>query len=115
MGLKDLGYIWVNIDDCWSLKQRNGSGHLVPDPAKFPKGMAALADEIHGMGLKLGLYGDAGTQTCGGYPGSRGSEQKDADTLAAWKIDYWKYDNCCKSSLDLRHASMCGTATTNPW
>ena len=94
LGLKDLGYIYVNIDDCWSLKNRNSTGHLVADPAKFPKGMDGLAKEIHAMGLKLGLYGDAGTLTCAGYPGSYQSEQKDADTLAAWGVDYWKFDNC---------------------
>ncbi|KAH8890710.1 glycoside hydrolase [Thozetella sp. PMI_491] len=94
LGLKDLGYIYVNIDDCWSMKQRNSTGHLVPDPTKFPRGIDGLAKEIHGMGLKLGLYGDAGTLTCAGYPGSYGSEQKDADTLAAWGVDYWKFDNC---------------------
>jgi len=94
LGLKDLGYTYLNIDDCWSLKQRNSTGHLQADPAKFPNGMDGLAKEIHGMGLKLGLYGDAGTLTCAGYPGSYGSEQKDADTLVAWGVDYWKFDNC---------------------
>lgn len=94
LGLKDLGYVYVNIDDCWSSKSRNSTGHLVADPKKFPKGMDGLGREIHSMGLKLGLYGDAGTLTCAGYPGSYGYEQKDADTLAAWGVDYWKYDNC---------------------
>ena len=94
LGLKDLGYTHVNIDDCWSLKNRNSTGHLVADPAKFPKGIDGLAKEIHGMGLKLGLYGDAGTLTCAGYPGSYSYEQKDAETLAAWEVDYWKFDNC---------------------
>ena len=94
LGLKDLGYVYVNIDDCWSSKQRNSTGHLVADPTKFPKGIDGLAREIHAMGLKLGLYGDAGTMTCALYPGSYGSEQKDADTLAAWGVDYWKFDNC---------------------
>jgi alpha-galactosidase len=56
--------------------------------------MDGLAKEIHSMGLKLGLYGDAGTLTCAGYPGSYSYEQKDADTLAAWGVDYWKFDNC---------------------
>jgi alpha-galactosidase len=80
LGLKDLGYTYVNIDDCWSTKQRNSTGHLVADPAKFPKGIDGLAREVHG--------------TCALYPGSYGSEQKDADTLAAWGVDYWKHDNC---------------------
>ena len=94
LGFKDLGYVYVNIDDCWSTKQRNSTGHLVADPAKFPKGIDGLAREVHSMGLKLGLYGDAGTLMCALYPGSYGSEQKDADTLAAWGVDYWKFDNC---------------------
>ncbi|KAH6850401.1 glycoside hydrolase superfamily [Chaetomium sp. MPI-CAGE-AT-0009] len=94
LGLKDLGYEYVNIDDCWSTKQRNSTGHLVADPSKFPKGIDGLAREVHDMGLKLGLYGDAGTLTCALYPGSYGSEQKDADTIAAWGVDYWKFDNC---------------------
>lgn len=94
LGLKDLGFAYLNIDDCWSVKQRNSTGHLVADPSKFPKGMDGLARDVHAMGLKLGLYGDAGTQTCSGFPGSYGNEQKDADTLAAWGVDYWKFDNC---------------------
>ena len=94
LGLKDLGYVYINIDDCWSAKQRNSTGHLVADTYKFPKGMDGLARDVHDMGLKLGLYGDAGTQTCSGFPGSYSNEQKDADTLAAWGIDYWKFDNC---------------------
>ncbi|KAH6627708.1 glycoside hydrolase superfamily [Chaetomium tenue] len=94
LGLKDLGYTYVNIDDCWSLGQRNSSGHLVADPAKFPQGIDGLARAVHAKGLKLGLYGDAGTLTCALYPGSYGSEQKDADTIAAWGVDYWKFDNC---------------------
>lgn len=94
LGLKDLGYRYVNIDDCWSLKSRNSSGQLVPDPAKFPQGMKAVSDQIHSMGLKLGLYGDAGQMTCAGYPGSEGHEASDAKQLAAWGIDYWKHDNC---------------------
>lgn len=94
LGLKDLGYIYINIDDCWSMKNRNSTGHLVADPQKFPKGIDGLARDIHGMGLKLGLYGDAGLLTCAGYPGSYTYEQQDADTIAAWGVDYWKFDNC---------------------
>jgi len=94
LGLKDLGYQYVNIDDCWSTKQRNSSGYLVPDPNKWPNGIKAVVDQIHGMGLKFGLYGCAGTMTCGGYPGSEGHEDQDAKTLASWGVDFWKYDNC---------------------
>ncbi|ORY11691.1 alpha-galactosidase [Clohesyomyces aquaticus] len=94
LGLKALGYNYINIDDCWSNKARNSSGYLVADPARWPNGMKAVADSLHAKGLKLGLYGDSGTQTCAGYPGSQGYEDKDAKTLASWGVDYWKYDNC---------------------
>ncbi|KAK1830493.1 glycoside hydrolase superfamily [Podospora conica] len=94
LGLLDLGYTYINIDDCWSTRQRNATGHLVADPTKFPSGIDGLAREIHAMGLRLGLYGDAGLLTCAGFPGSYGHEQRDADTIAAWGVDYWKFDNC---------------------
>ncbi|KAJ3042207.1 hypothetical protein HDV00_007917 [Rhizophlyctis rosea] len=94
LGLQRLGYQYIVIDDCWSLKSRNSSGYLVPDPSKFPNGIKGLADQIHSMGLKFGLYGCAGTKTCGGYPGSQGYETKDAQTMASWGVDFWKYDNC---------------------
>ncbi|KAF7893437.1 uncharacterized protein EAF02_000975 [Botrytis sinoallii] len=94
LGLKNLGYIYVNIDDCWHTKSRNSSGNLVADPSKWPNGIAHTVNQIHGMGLKFGLYGDAGTMTCAGYPGSQGHEQQDATLLGSWGVDYWKYDNC---------------------
>ncbi|KAL1799261.1 hypothetical protein ACET3X_003298 [Alternaria dauci] len=97
LGLKDLGYNYVNIDDCWSDKayQRdNITGRIRPDYIKFPYGIKHTADEIHKLGLKLGIYGDAGDKTCGGYAGSLGHEQVDAKTFADWGIDYLKYDNC---------------------
>ncbi|KAH7242268.1 glycoside hydrolase superfamily, partial [Fusarium tricinctum] len=94
LGLKDAGYLYVNIDDCWSTKQRDSKGNLVPDPKKWPRGIKPVADEIHAMGLKFGLYGDGGAKTCAGFPGSEGHEKQDADLLASWGVDYWKYDNC---------------------
>lgn len=97
-GMAAAGYDYVNIDDCWSLKTRNAAGRLTPDPARFPYGMKALADYVHSRGLKLGIYGDAGTQTCAGYPGSLGHERVDAQTWAQWGIDYLKYDNCFNRS-----------------
>jgi alpha-galactosidase len=94
-GLKDAGYEYVNIDDCWMTHQRDPvTGRLVPDPVKFPDGIAATADYVHARGLKLGIYEDAGTATCAGYPGSLGHEQVDAQTFADWGVDYLKYDNC---------------------
>jgi alpha-galactosidase len=94
LGLKDVGYQYLNIDDCWHSKQRNSSGFLVPDPSKWPQGMKPVVDQIHSKGLKFGLYGDAGIMTCAGYPGSQGHEAQDAKTLASWGVDYWKHDAC---------------------
>ncbi|KAF1836085.1 alpha-galactosidase precursor [Decorospora gaudefroyi] len=97
LGLKDLGYKYVNIDDCWSdkaIQRDNVTGRIRPDPIKFPKGIKHTADKIHEMGLKIGIYGDAGSTTCGGYAGSLGHEEVDAKTFAEWGIDYLKYDNC---------------------
>ena len=93
-GLKADGYDYVNIDDCWMSKSRSSTGHLVPDPAKFPDGITAVADYVHSLGLKLGIYESAGATTCQGYPGSYGHEQTDADDFASWGVDYVKYDNC---------------------
>ncbi|MFC7385379.1 ricin-type beta-trefoil lectin domain protein [Sphaerisporangium rhizosphaerae] len=93
-GMAAAGYQYVNIDDCWSTKSRNGSGDLVADPQKFPSGIKALADYVHGKGLKLGIYSSAGTTTCAGYPAALGNERRDANLWASWGIDYLKYDNC---------------------
>ena len=93
-GMAKAGYKYVNIDDCWLEKQRDANGNLVPDPAKFPQGIKAVADYVHSKGLKLGIYEDAGTSTCAGYPGSLGHETQDAATFASWGVDYLKYDNC---------------------
>ncbi|MGH8963522.1 MAG: NPCBM/NEW2 domain-containing protein [Jatrophihabitantaceae bacterium] len=97
-GLKAAGYEYVNIDDCWLEKSRSADGHLVPDPVKFPDGIKGTADYVHSLGLKLGIYEDAGTKTCAGYPGSLGHEQTDANDFAAWGVDYLKYDNCNNQS-----------------
>jgi alpha-galactosidase len=97
-GMAAAGYRYVNIDDCWSLHDRDTDGRLVPDPVKFPQGIKGIADYVHGLGLKLGIYGDAGTATCAGYPGSLGHEQMDALTWADWGVDYLKYDNCNNQS-----------------
>ncbi|MGB7537110.1 MAG: glycoside hydrolase family 27 protein [Anaerolineales bacterium] len=93
-GLRAAGYQYVNIDDCWMAAERNADGSLSPDPKKFPGGMAALADYVHGKGLKLGIYLDRGTETCSHFPGSYGYEVQDANRIASWGIDYLKYDNC---------------------
>lgn len=95
-GYKDAGYEYIVIDDCWSLRERDEQGRLVPDPAKFPSGMKALADYIHSKGLKFGMYSCAGTHTCAGYPGSFEHEFQDAKQFAEWEVDYLKYDYCFK-------------------
>lgn len=97
-GYKDAGYEYVIIDDCWSLKERDENGRLVPDPKKFPNGMKAVADYIHAHGLKFGMYSCAGPLTCAGYPGSYEHEQIDAETFAEWEVDYLKYDFCFHSA-----------------
>jgi alpha-galactosidase len=93
-GMKAAGYDYVNIDDCWMAPSRDAAGNLVPDPTRFPAGMKAVADYVHSLGLKLGIYEDAGTTTCAGYPGSLGHEAQDAATFASWGVDYVKYDRC---------------------
>lgn len=92
-GLKDLGYTYINIDDCWQIA-RDASGRILEDKEKFPSGMKALADYVHSLGLKFGLYSDAGFLTCQKRPGSLGYEEIDAQTYAEWGVDYLKYDNC---------------------
>ena len=96
-GLRDAGYSYVNIDDCWALPDRDANGNLVPSPTKFPDGIKAVADFVHGLGLKLGIYEDSGTRTCsssGGFSGSLGHENADALQFAQWGVDYLKYDDC---------------------
>ncbi len=98
LGLKDAGYEYVVIDDCWSLRERDKDGKLVADPEKFPHGMKWLSDKIHSMGLKFGMYSCAGVVTCAGYPSSYEHEFVDAQTFADWGVDYLKYDFCFHSA-----------------
>jgi alpha-galactosidase len=97
-GMRDVGYVYLNIDDCWH-GERDADGFIRPDPERFPSGMKALADYVHSKGLRLGLYSDAGWTTCGGRPGSRGFEFQDALSYARWGIDYLKYDWCATDGL----------------
>lgn len=98
-GLKDCGYEYIVIDDCWAMKERDENGKLVADPAKFPNGMKALSDAIHAKGLKFGMYSCAGTLTCAGYPASYDYEFIDAATFAEWGVDFLKYDYCFHTPL----------------
>ncbi|MCX7983999.1 MAG: glycoside hydrolase family 27 protein [Bacteroidetes bacterium] len=130
-GMKDAGYQYVIIDDCWQ-GERDSLGFIHPDRNRFPSGMKALADYVHSKGLKFGLYSCAGSKTCGGRPGSRGHEYQDAYTYAQWGVDYLKYDWCYTEGLNsigayttMRDAlyaagrpivfSICEWGDTKPW
>ncbi|KAG1696934.1 Alpha-N-acetylgalactosaminidase [Nymphon striatum] len=93
-GFRELGYEYVNIDDCYLAKTRNAKGELQADPLRFPNGLPYLAKKIHELGLKFGVYEDYGTKTCGGYPGILGHLQKDAETIKSWGADMLKLDGC---------------------
>ncbi|TRY68866.1 hypothetical protein TCAL_05076 [Tigriopus californicus] len=93
-GFKDAGYEYIIIDDCWLDHQRDENGKLTPDPERFPSGIKALADYVHNLGLKFGIYEDYGNFTCGGYPGILGYLEQDAQTFAEWEVDYIKLDGC---------------------
>ncbi len=130
-GLRDAGYTYINIDDCWHGK-RDCNGFIQVDSVKFPNGMKSVADYVHSKGLKLGIYSDAGTETCGGMPGSLGHEYQDAIQYARWDVDYLKYDWCNTPNINpqgayqlisdaLRAAgrpiflSMCEWGNSRPW
>ncbi|XP_076612769.1 alpha-N-acetylgalactosaminidase-like isoform X1 [Chaetodon auriga] len=94
-GWRDLGYVYVNIDDCWSSMERDEKGRLQPDPKRFPGGIPKLARYMHDRGLKLGIYADMGTDTCEGYPGTPLDKiEIDAQTFADWEVDMLKFDGC---------------------
>lgn len=93
-GLADAGYIYINLDDCWHSSMRDENGRLQGDLTAFPHGIKWLADEVNGMGMKLGIYSSNGTLTCEDLPASLGHERIDAETFAEWGIEYFKYDFC---------------------
>ncbi|KAK5631163.1 hypothetical protein RRF57_006878 [Xylaria bambusicola] len=126
-GFKEAGYEYVNIDDCWSVKTGRDSKtkQLVPDPKRFPSGISGVANKIHNLGLKIGIYSSAGTMTCAGYPASIGYESIDAATWAAWGIDCkslsnpsskldLKYDNCNVPSNWADKCNACVYNLNNP-
>ncbi|MGB2665524.1 MAG: alpha-galactosidase [Candidatus Acidiferrum sp.] len=130
-GMKDAGYQYVVIDDCWQVG-RDENGFIVADPQHFPSGIKALADYVHSKGLKFGLYSDAGVKTCAGRVGSQGHEYQDAMQYARWGVDYLKYDWCSTFTRNAEEAystmsnallatgrpivfSMCEWGTANPW
>ena len=115
-GMQQAGYKYIVIDDCWSAPFRDANGDLQADPLKFPSGIKSLADQAHAHGLKLGIYSDRGTKTCGGFLGSEDHEIKDALQFARWGVDYLKYDNC-NANLDekTQYATMqAALAKANP-
>ncbi len=130
-GMRDSGYQYVVIDDCWQ-GPRDQHGFITADPQRFPSGIKSLADYVHSKGLKFGIYSDAGRLTCGGRPGSQGHEYQDALTYAGWGVDYLKYDWCNTGDRNAQEAyavmadalrqsrrpiifSMCEWGTSKPW
>jgi len=130
-GMKEAGYRYVVIDDCWQVS-RDAAGRIVVDPERFPSGMKAVADYVHSKGLEFGIYSDAGTKTCAGRPGSKDHEAQDAKTYAEWGVDYLKYDWCNTEGQNTRDAyarmsqalrasgrpivfSICEWGSTSPW
>ncbi len=130
-GMRDAGYQYIVIDDCWQI-DRDGKGNIVVDGKAFPSGIKALADYVHSRGLKFGIYSDSGTKTCAGRPGSMGYELQDARQYAEWGVDYLKYDWCNNNGQDSKTAytkmrdalrlsgrpmvfSICEWGSTKPW
>lgn len=96
-GFLKAGYDGVHIDDCWEQLSRDAQGRLMANSSRFPSGIGGpqgLAAYLHARNLKLGIYSDEGTNTCGGFPGSEGTEALDAQTFADWGVDYLKFDGC---------------------
>jgi alpha-galactosidase len=130
-GMKDAGYEYVVIDDCWQVS-RDENGEIVADKERFPNGIKYLADYIHSKGLKFGIYSCAGSLTCQKRPGGRGHEFQDARTYARWGVDYLKYDWCNTGTQDARSSyatmrdglftagrpivfSICEWGSNKPW
>src|SRR5712691_4392880 len=102
-GLLAAGYATLTLDDCWSAVSRDASGNLTKDPVKFPSGMKAIGDYIHGRGLKYGIYASIGTATCtGGTAGSLDHEYLDVARFASWGVDYIKADRCNADGLVMK-------------
>lgn len=130
-GMKDAGYEYIVVDDCWQV-DRDADGNIVCDPERFPHGIKYVADYIHSVGLKFGIYSCIGNKTCAGRPGSMGHEFQDAIFYARNGVDYLKYDFCFKQEANgktaywlMREAlksagrpivfSLCEWGSNNPW
>lgn len=101
-GMRDAGYRYVVVDDCWHERERDARGNLQANTRTFPGGIKSLADYIHPLGLKFGIYTDAGKATCQGFPGSFNFEDADARLFAEWGVDYVKVDWCHSEGLDAK-------------
>ncbi|KAK0302304.1 hypothetical protein LTR74_018051 [Friedmanniomyces endolithicus] len=110
-GLAAAGYNIIILDDYYALKKRNASGYMVADPVKFPSGLPALSEQVNKLGFKLAAYGDNGYETCGGYPGSYGNEERDLKTWHSWGMSYLKYDNCYIPADNITEQNMLGRYT----
>jgi len=130
-GMKDAGYEYIVIDDCWQVS-RDKNGEIVVDKDRFPNGIKSLVDYVHSKGLKFGIYSCAGTLTCQGRPGGRGHEYQDARTYASWGVDFLKYDWCNSSTQNAKASystmrdalftagrpivfSLCEWGQSSPW
>ena len=102
-GMKDAGYEYVCVDDCWQLS-RDDEGNIQCDPKAFPHGMKYVADYIHSKCLKFGIYSCVGSETCAGRPGSQGHEFQDALFYARTGVDFLKYDFCNSHGADARES-----------
>jgi len=130
-GMKDAGYEYIVIDDCWQVS-RDENGEIVCDAERFPHGMKYVADYVHSKGLKFGIYSSAGTVTCQRRPGGFGHEYQDARTYAKYGVDYLKYDWCGSTTQDAKSSytnmsnalrtagrpivfSICEWGSNKPW
>jgi alpha-galactosidase len=130
-GMKDAGYEYIVIDDCWQIA-RDENGEIVADKDRFPHGMKYVADYVHSKGLKFGIYSCAGSLTCQKRPGGFGHEYQDARTYAKYGVDYLKYDWCNTTTQDARSSytnmrdalytagrpivfSLCEWGSNKPW
>jgi len=130
-GMKDAGYEYIVIDDCWQIS-RDENGEIVADKDRFPQGIKYVADYVHSKGLKFGIYSCAGNKTCAGRPGALGHEYQDARTYARWGVDYYKEDWCNTGTQDAKSSysnmrdalfaagrpivfSLCEWGSNKPW
>lgn len=113
-GLLDAGYKYVNLDDCWQSSMRTPEGKLQGDLTRFPRGMKPLIEEINDLGFKVGLYTSNGTLTCEDLPASLYNEAIDADTLAEWGVEYFKYDFCHNEAIPAVAPSLIKIAIGKP-